>query len=65
MITFLGAAAYVMVPEDVQWARMGPYERSGGSCPKADLFDFGGVAEEGVAKDALFCRLAGSPHFKN
>ena len=41
MISFLGAAAYVVVPGDVQWARLGPYERSGDPCPQSLSFDLG------------------------
>ena len=40
MISFLGAAAYVVVPGDVQWVRLGPYERSGGPCPGPPILCF-------------------------
>ena len=36
--TALGAAACVVVPGDVQWACMGPHERSGGPCPQSLIF---------------------------
>jgi len=68
MMSFLGAASHVVVPGDVQWAHMGPYERGGGPCQIADLFDFGSfltqilnLAVEKWIRRASFWRVRGLP----